>query len=217
VKKICVLILAVLLVQVVARYHLNWLVTNNFYWVPFILRFVVPVLLVQLYFRFSWRDLGLGFPKMSRSAWIWTLVAIVLIPFIVSTVRWSSSYIDAYPQYVDDSVSAADRLQRFGFFTLSTFFAWAFLHRVFLLGGLRLLLQSEAKLKEKMAVGIAILWTMTFEVVYHLMKPEQEALGLLIFSPLLSYLAIRTKSVWVPTFLHLYLEACFIFTLVFLV
>jgi len=217
VKKISVLILAVLLVQVVSRYHLDWLVTDHFYWVPFILRFLVPVLLVQLYFHFSWRDLGLGFPQMSRSAWIWILLALILIPLIVSTVRWSPSYISAYPQYTNDDISVAGRLQRFGFFTLSTFFAWAFLHRAFLLGGLRLLLQSEGKLKERMAMGIAILWTMTFEVVYHLMKPEQEAAGLLIFSPLLSYVAIRTRSIWVPTFLHLYLEACFIFTLIFLV
>ena len=165
------LIIAVLLVQVVSRYHLDWWVTDHFYWVPFILRFLVPVVLVQFYFHFSWRDLGLGLPQMSRSAWIWTLAAIILIPLIVSTVRWSSSYTGAYPQYVDDSVSVYDRLQRFGFFTLSTFFAWAFLHRAFLLGGLRLLLQTEGKMKERMAVGIAILWTMSFEVIYHLMKP----------------------------------------------
>jgi len=217
VKKISVLIFAVLLVQVVSRYHLNGWVTDHFYWVPFILRFVVPVLLVQLYFHFSWRDLGLGFPQMTRAAWVWILVALVLIPLVVSTVRWSESYIGAYPQYVDDSISVYDRLQRFGLFTLSTFFAWAFLHRAFLLGGLRLLLLSEAKMKERMATGIAILWTMTFEVVYHLLKPEQEAMGLLLFSPLLSYVAVRTRSIWVPTLLHLYLEACFILTLIFLV
>ncbi len=215
-RKIWVLILSVICVQIAGRYYAHFWIVDHFYWLPFLLRFGLPLALILFYFRFSFKDLGLGLPQMSRAAWVWTFIALGLIPVVVSFVRFSDSYLAAYPQYVNDRVSEWDRILRFTNFTLSTFFSWAFLHRVFLLGGIRILLQERA-VPEKLASTIAILWTASFEILYHLIKPDLEAWGLVLFAPLMCWMAVKTKSVWLPTFLHLYLEACFIFTLIFLV
>ena len=215
-RRISILILSTLVLQVAARYWGGFLMHNNFYWTPFLLRLIPPLLLGFFVLKLSSKDLLLGLPKMSRSAWVWTLVAVVLIPVFVSGILLDPNYLKAYPQYTNDSISVYDRLERFGLFTLSTFFSWAFIHRAYFLGGLRKLLQTDLRLTEASASAIAILWTACFEVLYHLIKPGLEAWGLILFSPLLSFLAIKTKSIWLPTGLHLYLELCFILTLIFL-
>jgi hypothetical protein len=217
VRRISILILCTLIVQLSARYASPLWVTGHFYWIPFLARLGPPLVLAFFILKLSSKDLLLGLPQMSRVAWVWTIVALIVIPLVVSFIRWDPSYLAAYPQYTNDEIPAADRLERFGLFTLSTFFSWALIHRGFLLGGMRRLLIRELKISESAAAGLAILWTTCFEVLYHLIKPGLEAWGLLIFSPLLSYLALKTRSLWLPTLLHLYLELCFILTLVFLV
>lgn len=216
-KKLALILLSALVVQLVGRYYAKFLIVDHFYWIPFLTRFGVPLLIVFLLFRWRLLDLGLGRPQLNRAAKIWMGVGLVLIPLVVSSVRFNEAYLGAYPQYVNDLVPWGDRLERFFFFTLSTFFSWAFLHRGFLLFGIQKVLREEEKLSEPLAHQLAILYVMCFEVLYHILKPDLEAFGLLLASPLFSWLALKTKSLWVPTALHFYIEACFILTLIFLV
>jgi len=68
-------------------------------------------------------------------------------------------------------------------------------------------------LSRKSAEKIAISFVWIFEVVFHFIKPEMEALGMLAGSPLLSYIALRTNSIWIAFFLHLCVEFIFIFSI----
>jgi membrane protease YdiL (CAAX protease family) len=61
-------------------------------------------------------------------------------------------------------------------------------------------------------MAIAAVWI--FEVVFHFIKPELEALGLLIGSPLLSWLALRLRSIWVSFLIHFLVELLFISALI---
>jgi len=56
-----------------------------------------------------------------------------------------------------------------------------------------------------------VLFTLVFEVLHHFAKPPLEALALFAGSPLLSWIALRTGSLWIPLVAHLLIEALFFF------
>ena len=99
-------------------------------------------------------------------------------------------------------------------FTGSTLTGWEFLHRGFLLMGLVYILTERERLSAPTAsiTAIALVWA--FEVLFHFIKPELEALGMLVGSPVLSWLALRTRSIWIPFLIHLLVELLFVASLV---
>jgi len=215
-KQLFVLIFSVLFVQLIGRYYsYAFIYFGSFNALIFGLRFFIPILLVYTVFRFSWRDLGLGAPKLSKAWKIFLVIYIVLVPVIISTILTDKHYLRFYAQYSNPFQGPWPKLLDFGLFTLSTFFAWEFLHRGFLLFGLKKLLFERMKLDERYAVYISIAWVACFESLYHLIKPDLEAFGLLLASPVFSWIAIRTKSLWIPLLCHLYIEVLFICFVVF--
>jgi membrane protease YdiL (CAAX protease family) len=81
---------------------------------------------------------------------------------------------------------------------------WELFFRGFLLFGLREVLRAGGR---DGADTIAILVTASFEVLYHFIKPSPlEACGMLLGSPILSYVALRHGSVWIPLLGHVWIE-----------
>jgi membrane protease YdiL (CAAX protease family) len=81
--------------------------------------------------------------------------------------------------------------------------------------GLFCVLSKREKLEPATAAVMAAAVTWIFEVVFHFIKPPLEPLGLLAGSPLLSYLALRTGSIWPSFVAHLLVEMLFIASLIF--
>jgi membrane protease YdiL (CAAX protease family) len=56
--------------------------------------------------------------------------------------------------------------------------------------------------------AVVVVWV--FEVLFHLIKPKMEAVGMLLGSPFLSYITIKTGSIWPAFLIHLGVEIVFI-------
>lgn len=209
------ILFSVLLVQLIGRYYGdNFIIGRSFHLWFFIGRIFVPLFLAFFLLKMSAEDLGLSLPRTSKAWNLFLASALVLTPMIVSLILLDASYLRAYPYYTDASVPAWTRMADFGVFTLSTLVGWEFMHRSFLLFGLYTSLRRWARLESNWAISLAVSVTAAYEVLFHFLKPDLEAIGLLFASPLLSWMAIRTKSFWLPALIHLYIEICFIGILV---
>lgn len=176
----------------------------------FFLRIVPPLLVILFLFSGRFLEFGWCKPKMDRWIWIFFISFLILMPIISSYVALSPSYLAYYSNsFGNTEFSGIQRLIDFTLFTLSTFTGWFFLHRSFLLFGMQRLLVKE-KLEPKLSATISILIVCIFEVMFHFNKPPAEALGLLVASPVFSWLALRTKSILLPVICHLYIEILFI-------
>ena len=153
---------------------------------------------------------------MSTAGWRALLAAAAaLLVVAFAGIYFMSGYFSFYSSsFRGPGDGTAERFSNFMIFTASTLTGWEFLHRAFLLMGLRYALAEREGVPERTAtlVAVAVVWA--FEVVFHFIKPPLEALGLLVGSPLLSWLALRTRSIWVPFLVHLLVEILFILTLI---
>lgn len=182
----------------------------------FLSRFGIPLLLIFYVYQFSWKDMGFCRPQMKPAFWYLTIAAVFLIPVGVAMTAWNDQYVEYYKFFYSNSnYPPADRLLRFSFFTLTTFFPWQFLHRSFLLFGVFTLLTKKWRLSEEQAGVIAIVIVACFEVLYHFLKPDVETWALLVGSPLLSWIALRTRSLALPVLFHFLVEGSFILTMIF--
>ena len=193
-----------LAIQLFVRYwgQSSELQVDGFYWATAIARIAVPALAIALLgLRFD--GFGLGIPRIPRREGLWLLGAAAVSIAIVWIALQSEDYRAAYQgaRYGDFGT----KLTRWTLFTLSTTVPWEILHRGFLLHGIRHVL-VRAKLPESSADAIAIGFVTCFEVLYHLIKPVLEAGALLVGSPILSYLAFRYRSLWLPLVIHVAIE-----------
>ena len=146
---------------------------------------------------------GLGLPHVDRREALWTLGLVVLGTAGAILVLQTQSYRDAYATVrVGDF---GEKLTRWALFTLSTSLPWELFHRGFLLHGFKGAL-DRLQLPAGAAAIIAIAFVTCFESLYHLIKPPEEAIAFIVGSPVLSYLAIRHRSLWIPLAGHLWIE-----------
>ena len=213
-KKICLIIVSVIVVQFLCRYYSKHFVSGHgFHVLIFMLRIGVPILIATLYLKISWEDLGISIPEISKTGLLWFAGTLFLIPVCLYLIKINPSYQDYYRSYTG---SSGDVYVRFAVFTFSTLSGWEFMHRGYLLFSLKKLLAEEElkgsanHLSEQTASVIALLIVMVFETLYHFIKPDMEAFGMLIASPILSLIALRTKSILIPMLIHFYVEAWFI-------
>jgi membrane protease YdiL (CAAX protease family) len=206
-----ILIGTAVFVQLIGRYYsVPFLIGGYFDLWKIICILILPLCVARFYFKFSMKDLGLGRPKISRKEILYLLVFLIGVPLVISAVQMSPLYLRYYQEFRNPGVDLSIRWRNFALFTISTIFAWEFLHRGFLLFGIKKLLRP-LQIDETLISSLAILWVMTFEVSYHFIKPDLEAWGMLALSPFLSWLAIKTKSLWIPLGLHLLIEGVFFF------
>lgn len=230
-SSIFILVLTVLVIQLVNRYYASdfqrllfaffsipeWasesleISLQHFRILNFSTRFVIPIVLLIFLFRIPFRDWGLGLPQMRPLFWWLSALAFLLIPFFVALAQQDPRYTEYYlSTYANASIPTSERILRFGLFTASTFFGWAFLHRSFLLFGAYYLLTNRWSVARALAGSLAIAFVAVFEVSLHFLKPDIESWALLVGSPLMSWMALRTKSLWIPTLCHLWVEVWFI-------
>jgi hypothetical protein len=178
----------------------------SFYYATAVARVALPWLCVWLLLGPSLRELGLAQPRVGARELLWLGAALAVGTAMALLVLGSASYQDAYRGSRQAAFWPA--FVRFGMFTLSATVPWELLHRGFLLHGLHaILLRSGAPAPR--ATTLAILVTTCFETLFHLVKPPHEAIGMLIGSPLLSWIALRHQSLWIPALAHLWIEALF--------
>ena len=199
-------------IQAVGRYNASstLVIGSHFYTLWILVRIFVPIALF-LMLRIPFSTFGLGRPQIDKK--LGKTLAVIFILLILAFV--SIYFFQDYFNYYSKSFRSTDgqkisRLLNFMIFTSSTLTAWEFFHRGFLLRGLTAVLaeREHISLEKSQMIAVCIVWV--FEVIYHFIKPGIEAVGLLVGSPILSYLAIRTKSIWIPFLIHLFVEILFI-------
>lgn len=208
-----VIIFTALMAQLVGRYHAGSLIIGDgFYLSWLLLRIALPVV-VLLAMRIPLSCAGIRMPDMDRKTGTIVAMIVALVVISFAFIYFFESYFKSY----SGSFTGAGRIDRFWsfmIFTASTLTGWEFLHRGFLLMGILYVLTERERLPASTAsiIAVAVVWT--FEVVFHFIKPELEALGMLVGSPVLSWLALRTRSIWVPFLIHFLVELLFILSLI---
>ncbi|MEI6898181.1 MAG: CPBP family glutamic-type intramembrane protease [Psychromonas sp.] len=210
----CLLIAVLLLLQVIGAYigkdFLAWQGVKG-YWIlsrlvlPFILILLLAIPLNRLYF---------AKPKINRESLLFIVFSSgLLLCLFVYLQFFSADYLDHYRHGRSlESLREAGAFQRFLIFTTSTLIGWEVLHRGFLLGGGLYCLTKHFKLHPTAAAIIMVMIVCVFEVLFHIKKPIYEAIGMLVASPLLSYLTIKTRSLWPALTFHLLIEIMFGFS-----
>ena len=210
----CVLLGTILLVQVVGVYVSNSVLAfEGFkgYWVlsrlvfPFILAFLLAIPLKHLYF---------SKPHINReNLMIMSVFIGLLLCVFVYLQFFAADYLSHYRNGRSlESLREAERFLRFLIFTASTIIGWEIIHRGFLLGGGQYCLTKHYKINPVAAAIIMVVIVCIFEVLFHIKKPIYEAVGMIIASPLLSYLTIKTRSLWPALTFHLLIELAFGFS-----
>jgi membrane protease YdiL (CAAX protease family) len=208
-----VLIAAALTFQLIGRYHADALVLGReFYLSWLILRIVFPVI-VLLALGIPLNRIGMGLPHIDRKTLRILIFGIALLLIAFIWIYSMQGYFDYYSGAFRTG-GRAGRFIQFMVFTSSTLTGWEFLHRGFLLFGASYILTEHEGFPDPTASRTAVCLVWAFEVLFHFIKPEIEAVGMLIGSPMLSWLALRTRSIWIPFLIHFMVELLFIFSLI---
>jgi len=194
-------------VQFIGRYHAHHYTVGHFYYSWILLRIIVPLVVITI-LQLPFSRLGLNLPKLDRFLMYLCLVSLAALFAIYLVIHASPRYLGYYA----GGWGALDsrRLANFMIFTLSTLTGWEFLHRSFLLLGIFYVLRKRNGLDASLSGQIAIGTVWVFEVLFHFIKPQMEAAGMLLGSPLLSAVTLRTGSIWPAFFIHLGVEIVFI-------
>ena len=208
------LIGAALAVQMTGSYLAHHLVIGGSFYLSWVLLRIAAPLAVVLVLGIPLSELGLGAPKIDRRTGTVLLAGLALLVAAFAGIYFMQGYFDYYAHSFGVR-GPLDRLLGFSLFTASTLPGWEFLHRGFLLMGILHVLKERDGVPSENAAVIALGVVWIFEVVFHFIKPGLEAVGMLVGSPLLSWLALRTGSIWIPFAVHLAVEGLFIAALIF--
>ena len=210
-----IIVCTAIMAQLIGTYHAQSLVVGNYFYLLWVIvRIAVPVA-VLLALKVPLSRIGLGLPRFDRLTRNLVIAAAVILVAVFAGIYFMKGYFTFYSAaFAGPGDGSLGRFANFMIFTASTLTGWEFLHRGFLLMGLFYVMSERESIPVETAARIAVAVAWAFEVVFHFIKPELEATGLLIGSPLLSWLALRTGSIWVPFLLHFMVELLFITTLI---
>ncbi len=210
-----IIIFSALCIQLTGHYHARkFIVGDHFYASWVILRIIIPFFLIWL-LKIPISRIGLGKPSVDKKNVKIIIFLFIMIPVIFVGIYYFQGYFNTYSgSFSSHGSGKLARFLNFGIFTASTLTGWEFLHRGFLLMGLMYVLTEKEGVHPETAIKMAVAVPWIFEVVFHFIKPELEAVGMLVGSPILSYIAIRTDSIWIPFFIHLFVEMLFICSLI---
>jgi membrane protease YdiL (CAAX protease family) len=210
-----IIVFTALMAQLIGTYHAKSLIVGDYFYLLWvILRIALPIA-VLMALKVPLSKIGLGLPRFDRLTKTLVIAAGIILVAAFAGIYFFKGYFSFYSAaFADPHGSSLGRFVNFMIFTGSTLTGWEFLHRGFLLMGLYYVMNERDGIQAETAVRIAIAAVWVFEVVFHFIKPELEAVGLLVGSPLLSWLALRMRSIWVPFLLHFLVELLFIATLI---
>lgn len=203
-----------LLLQVVGAYiGTTFLAWGSFkgYW--FLSRLVLPFILILL-LAIPLKKIYFSRPVINRENLVLMgIAAMILLCLLVYLQFYAAEYLSHYRHGRSlEVLREIDKFQSFLIFTASTLIGWEVLHRGILLGGGQYCLIEHYKLNPRAAAIIMIMIVCIFEVLFHIKKPIYEAIGMLAASPILSYLTIKTRSLWPALTFHLMIELMFGFS-----
>lgn len=210
-KALFTLILSALLLQLIGHYFASkYLVIGSFYTLWPILRIVIPVAILII-LAIPLRTLSFQLPRFDKQS---LAVVFVAVLGLLLMTFYLANFADAYLSYYRkgatlEYLQSTQRFERFMVFTVSTVIAWEIFHRGFLLGALRFLLSQKMAVQQKSADIIAMLFLSTFESLFHIKKPMAESIPLIFASLALSWLTIRTGSLWPALIIHFMIEVIF--------
>lgn len=210
-----VIIFTALMIQFLGSYHArSFIIGSYFYALWVLLRIAIPVG-VLLILKVPLSQIGLGLPRFDRKSKTIVVFTVMVLLIAFIGIYFLRDYFNFYSTaFAEQGDGRLARFANFMIFTSSTLTGWEFLHRGFLLMGICYVLTERDGIPSGTAVTIAVAAVWIFEVVFHFIKPELEALGLLVGSPMLSWLALRTRSIWVPFLIHFLVELLFITALI---
>jgi membrane protease YdiL (CAAX protease family) len=209
---ILIVVATALVAQIAGTYFFRWKTDDGFSISWVILRIALPLLVIPLV-GIPYSRLGLGLPRMDTRLWKFLGITVLVGAILFAGLYFYSPYYEAYSgKFTQNGTGITSRLRRFLLFSFSTIPAWEFLHRGFLLLGLHYVLTLREAVPERVARHICIALVCAFEVLFHFIKKDSfvEPVSLLAGSPILSWIALRTGSLWIPLVLHLLVEFCFI-------
>lgn len=195
-------------IQNLCHYHYERFLVGEWRLFDMGLQIGAPLFLALAIFKMSLSNLYLGRPHFTRATTLWSAVVLVASPiliYIFSQHEGIQNYYFGRP--------TSERISFFAVFTLSTIPGWEFLHRGFFLGAFIVLLKKEVQIPKMVAEKLALLIILSFEVLYHHSKPELEAWGLLLLSPILTWITYQSRSLWPALILHLWVELWFFLSL----
>lgn len=196
-----------LLIQLLGRYHAHNFTIGHFYYSWVFLRIVVPFFLIWM-LRIPIAQIGLSLPTFDRFLMVLAILTLFGLAGIYLIILFSPQYLGYYANAFGPFDGS--RIANFMIFTLSTLTGWEFLHRSFLLMGIVYILGRNDRGDTTTARQTAVVIVWTFEVLFHLIKPKMEAVGMLLGSPFLSYVTLKTGSIWPAFLIHLGVEIVFI-------
>ena len=211
IKPLFIIVVCALLVQIIGHYFArHYWVFNSFMAMWPILRIVLPVCLL-LILTIPLAELSFGLPKFDKTSSYVTLALLVCLALLVIFFAYfADDYLAYYRQGMSIEVlRQSDRFERFMVFTVSTVIAWEIFHRGFLLGALRYCFVNHLMVSKVAASIIAMLFIAAFESLFHLTKPIYESLPFVFASLVLTWLTIRTRSLWPALLIHFALEVLF--------
>ena len=215
ISPVTIIVFTAIMAQLIGTYHARSLIVGNYFYLLWVIVRIVLPLGVLLALKVPLSRIGLGMPRFDPLTRKLVIGAAIILVAAFGGIYFFKGYFTFYSSaFAEPGDGTAGRFVNFMIFTSSTLTGWEFLHRGFLLMGIYYILTERDGIPADVAARIAIAVAWAFEVVFHFIKPELEAVGLLVGSPLLSWLALRMGSIWVPFLLHFLVELLFIATLI---
>lgn len=210
IHQFALIVMAALLAQGLSFYSIRHVrIGAGFFPVTLLARTVLPLFVAWIVLRIPLIELGFGRPQnLERKHWGILGAVVILLPLVAIQLLQLDAYQDHYAQRRRATPDFAANALRFTLFTVSTTIPWEILHRGVLLHTSRRSLQ-RAGLPLAAASIAAIVVTQSFETLFHFAKPPLEAIAMGLASPMLSWMAFRTRSIWIPLLLHLEVEVLF--------
>lgn len=210
-KPLFIIIVCALFLQLFGFYFArHYLVFDHFMAMWPLLRVILPVLLL-LALKIPLQNMAFRYPRFDKAS---TIMLAVLLLALGAVVVFFANFADHYLAYYRQGISidvlrASSRFENFMVFTVSTVIAWEIFHRGFLLGAIRYCLQHNMAISKPAASHIALLFVACFESLFHLSKPIYESMPFIVASISLSWLTLRTRSLWPALLVHFMLEVIF--------
>ncbi len=213
-QSLSILVISTILALLIGRYYHPYFIWPGGFQYGRTLCFIgIPLLLHFFYFRGSAQQLGTNRPQLDSRIKKLIIGIIVFLPLVITVIKLDSAYLSYYSHYTNSEINLSRRLLNFFLITTSTIIGWEFLLRGYFCFGLKNWMNKKLHASEVVTSALIILWIMSIEVIYHFLKPSLESWGMLLASPILTWIALKTKSFWPSLFIHLYIEGVFFFTI----
>ncbi len=210
-KPILLLIVTLLCCQLLGNYFAGqFLRFDSFLGLWPILRILIPILIIIL-IGIPFKVLYLNKPQFCKQSLIFlTGVSFALVALFIYLNWFGDGYLSHYRKgRTLEQLQAMGKFQSFMIFTSSTLIAWEFFHRCFLLAGSQYIMTRFMQIPASSATVLAMLFTCIFEAMFHIKKPIYEAIPMVLASLALSWLTIKTRSIWPALLIHLAIEVIF--------